>query len=129
MNAIELVKRVCQERGISIAKLERACGFSNGYIGKNTKGYFPIEKASKIADYLGIDVGLLAGIKAESETKYYLNDESARVAQEMFENKELRALHHVQQNIPPDRFKAYYDMIVRLYQTEHPGDDYDFGSQ
>lgn len=34
MNAVELVKQVCKERGISIAKLERDCDFSNGYIGK-----------------------------------------------------------------------------------------------
>ena len=41
MNAVDLVKQICKERGISVAKLERDCDFSNGYIGKIKKGVSP----------------------------------------------------------------------------------------
>ena len=55
MNAVEMVKEICKERNIPISRLERECGFSNGYISKLKKGYFPIDKAEKIANYLNID--------------------------------------------------------------------------
>lgn len=32
MNAVDKVKTICKERGIPISRLERNCGFSNGYV-------------------------------------------------------------------------------------------------
>ena len=31
MNTVDRIVKLCQERGISIAKLERECDFANGY--------------------------------------------------------------------------------------------------
>lgn len=56
MTSVELIKQLCRERGISIAKLERDCGFSNGYIRNMANGIFPSDKALKIATYLEIPV-------------------------------------------------------------------------
>ena len=38
MDSVELVKNICKERKIPISKLERDCGFSNGYIRKLKEG-------------------------------------------------------------------------------------------
>ena len=63
----------------------------------------------------------------ESDTeKYYLNDETAQVAQEIFENKELKALFDVQKDMDPDDLKALHSMALALKRQER-GDIDDTG--
>ena len=52
MNAVERVKKICKERKIPISKLEKDCGFSNGYISQLKKGVFPNDRIAIISDYL-----------------------------------------------------------------------------
>ena len=54
MNAVERVKTICKERKIPISKLEKECGFSNGYIGQLRKGTMPDDRLRIVADYLKI---------------------------------------------------------------------------
>lgn len=129
MNAVEMVKEICRQRDIPISRLERECGFSNGYIGKLKRGYFPIDKAQKIAERLDLDVNTLIGVqKSVPESSYYENIFSAVLAREMFNDPEIRALFHVKKSIPPERFQAYYNMIKELYRLENPDDGYNFDS-
>lgn len=46
------------------------------------------------------------------------NDETAAVAQEIFENKELRALFSVQRDMAPDDLKALHNMALALKRKE-----------
>lgn len=57
----ENVKRLCDERNISIRALERACGIANGAIGKwNGSVNAPrIDTVKAIADYFGVTVDAL----------------------------------------------------------------------
>lgn len=129
MNAVEMVKEICKQRDIPISRLERECGFSNGYIGKLKRGYFPIDKAEKIASYLDLDINTLIGVQiSEQQSSYYDDVFSAVLAHEMLKDKEIRALFHVKKSIPPERFQAYYNMIKTLYKMENPTDGYDFDS-
>ena len=129
MNAVEMVKEICKQRNIPISRLERECGFSNGYISKLKRGYFPIDKAEKIARFLNLDVNTLVGVqKSAQRTDYYQDIFSAVLAREMFNDPEMRALFHVKKSIPPERFQAYYNLIKTLYQMENKNDDYNFDS-
>ena len=66
MNSVDRVKEICKERKIAISKLEKACGFANGYIGQLRKGVFPDDRLKKIAAYLEIDpVYLMSGDEKE----------------------------------------------------------------
>ena len=67
----------------------------------------------------------MTGNEVENE-KYYLNDETAQVAQEIFENKELRALFDVQKDMDPDDLKALHSMALALKRKER-GDIDDTG--
>jgi len=130
MNAVEMVKEICKQRDIPISRLERECGFSNGYIGKLKRGYFPIDKAEKIASYLNLDMNTLIGVqKSAQSSDYYQDIFSAVLAREMFNDPEIRALFHVKRSIPPERFQAYYNLIKTLYKMENPDDAYDFDSR
>ena len=53
MYQIDNVLKVCKERKIPISKLEKDLGFGNGYV-KNLKKGLPVDRALKVADYLGV---------------------------------------------------------------------------
>ncbi len=85
------------------------------------------DKMQKISDYLGVSVEyLMTGEEKEGGEKYYLNDETAQVAQEIFENKELRALFDVQKDMDPEDLRALHNMALALKRKER-GDIDDTG--
>ena len=59
-------------------------------------------------------------------TGYYLNDETAQVAQEIFENKDLRVLFDAARDAKPEDLRTTYDMLIALKRKER-GDDDDAG--
>lgn len=60
MNAVERVKNICKERKIAISKLEKDCGFANGYIGQLKKGTFPNDRLFIIAKYLDVSENFIS---------------------------------------------------------------------
>ncbi len=72
MNEVEKVKAICKERHIPISKLEKACGFCNGYIGQLKKGVFPSDRLLKIADYLGVPLKELSSTAADLSDMNYI---------------------------------------------------------
>ena len=61
--------------------------------------------------------------KDDSNDRYYLNDETAQAAQEIFENKELRALFDVQRDMDADDLRALHNMALALKRKERGNDD------
>jgi len=59
MDSVELVKKICKERKIPISRLEKDCGFSNGYIRKLKEGKFPSDRLFVIANYLDVSAEYL----------------------------------------------------------------------
>ena len=122
----ERIKALCKDNGISMNKLEETLGFGKGYISKLVSSTPNATKIKKIADYFNVSVDyLMTGNEVENE-KYYLNDETAQVAQEIFENKELRALFDVQKDMDPADLKALHSMALALKRKER-GDIDDTG--
>lgn len=107
--------RVCKETGLTTATI------SNWKAGR----YVPKqEKLQKIADYFNVSLEYLTtGKEKEGGKKYYLNDETAQVAQEIFENKELRALFDVQKDMEPDDLRALHNMALALKRKGRGNDD------
>lgn len=120
MNSVERVKAICKEKKIPISKLEKDLGFSNGYIGQLRKGVFPADRLSEIANYFGVSLEYL--MTGEEKQGYYLNEETAKLAQEMFEDPDMRSLFDMKRNMPPERFKAHMEFMKNLYKQE-TGDD------
>ena len=61
--------------------------------------------------------------KEKEADRYYINDETAQVAQEIFENKELRALFDVQRDMEADDLRALHNMALALKRKERGGND------
>ena len=77
------------------------------------------EKMQKIADYFGVSLEyLMTGKTKEGDKKYYLNEETAQMAQTLFENKELRVLFDAAKDASPEDLKTTYDMLMALKRKE-----------
>ena len=50
------VKRICDEKGISVWRLEKELGFSNRSVSKWNESEPGIRKVQKVADYLGVTI-------------------------------------------------------------------------
>ena len=67
MDSVERVKAICKERRIPIYKLEKDCGFSNGYIAQLRKGTFPSDRLYVIADYLNVSPSFILTGKEKTD--------------------------------------------------------------
>ncbi len=80
------------------------------------------QKLQKIANFLNVSFDyLMTG--NETEQGYYLKDETAKAAQEIFENKELRMLFDVQRDMEPDDLRALHSMALALKKKERGYND------
>lgn len=102
--------RVCKETGLTTATI------SNWKAGR----YSPkADKMQKIADYFNVSVEyLMTGEEKESGEKYYLNDETAHIAQKIFENKELRLLFDAAEDAPAEDLQTVHSMLLALKRKE-----------
>lgn len=66
MTTVERIKQICKERKIPISKLEKDCGFANGYIGQLRKGTMPDDRLNIVSNYLDLSpIELSTGEKPE----------------------------------------------------------------
>lgn len=102
--------KVAKETGIGTATMSN---WKNGkYVPKS-------DKIQKIATLLNTtEKFIMDGEDEEISNRYYINDETAQVAQEIFENKELRALFDVQRGMAPEDLKALHQMAIALKRKE-----------
>ena len=91
----------------------------------------PVGKLRALSSLFGVDINDITSkdieeCEREGISIYYTNPATARLAQEMFEDPDLRALHHMKRNMDPEKFRAHMNMMKQLYKIEHPEDDDDF---
>lgn len=123
MGLYENIKNACSERGISINKLEIELGLPRSSISKYNKNSPSIDKVQRIADFLEFPLEYLTTGEKEESPIYYTNEETAAVAQEIFENKELRALFSVQRDMEPEDLRALHNMALALKRKERGFDE------
>lgn len=58
-----------------------------------------------------------------AQPEYYLNDETAKAAQEIFENKELRLLFDTARDAKPEDLQTVHSMLLALKRKERGTDD------
>ena len=82
------------------------------------------ETLEAIADLFNVDMNFLLGKDgSENDDHYYLNEETRQIAQEAFENPELRTLFKVARDIPPERLKAHIEFMKSLKEQERGNHD------
>ena len=59
MEIVDRIRELCQQRGISITKLESALGYGNGSISKPSTNAMRSDRLMTIANYLGVSMEYL----------------------------------------------------------------------
>lgn len=122
----EVFEQLLQKHGISAYKVAKEAGvtqtaISNWKSGRNTPSTTTLQK---IADYFGVTIDyLMTGEEKEGAKKYYINDETAAMAQELFENKELRVLFDAARDASPEDLKTTHDLLMALKRKERGYED------
>ena len=124
---MDFYARLCElikKNGLSQRKVEQDLGLSSASISK-WKKYMPnADKVQKIAEYFNVSTEyLLTGEEKEGGEKYYLNDETAKMAQKIFESKELRTLFDAAQDASPEDLEAAHNVLLALKRKEKNYDD------
>lgn len=76
------------------------------------------DKLQKIADCLGVSSTYFTDEDSEYPIGYYLNEETAAMAQAMFDDPDMRVLFDMKRNMPPERFSAHVNFMKELYENE-----------
>ena len=118
MGVYDRIKELCDKEGIAVTALETELGYGRGYIGKmRTTKKVPADRLQAIADRFGVTAEyLLTG--ETSEDGYYINPETAKAAQEIFENEELSLLFDAARDASPEDLRTVHAMLLALKRKE-----------
>lgn len=117
----EIFEQLLQKNRVTPYKVAKETGvtqtaLSNWKSGKSTPS---TQTLQKIADYFEVPIDYLTtGKMPEPKQGYYLNGETAAIAQEIFENKELRMLFDASRNATPEDLLTVRDMMLALKRKE-----------
>lgn len=128
----EVFEKLLKVNNVKAADVSKATGIRQGVFSDWKAGrYTPkMDKMQKIADYFGVTVEYLTGVCAPSYTEsddvakqmhtseYYNDDATAEIAQQIFENPELRVLFDAAKDATPEDLQTTYDMLMALKRKE-----------
>lgn len=124
----EMFKKLCDRKGLTASDVSKATGVSGATLTSWKKGdYTPkLDKLQKIADYFQVSVDyLITGRDSKKEsiegTEYYFSDETAEMAQEIFDDAEKRILFDAARNSRPEDLQMAADLLRRLKETNPDG--------
>ena len=117
----EVFEHLLQKFGVTTAEVCKATGIGQSTMSnwKSRRNMISGKNAQLIADYFGVSVDyLMTGREKEGGEEYYLNDETREIAQEIFENPDLKSLFDMSRKMPPERLHAHLEFMKSLYKQE-----------
>lgn len=123
----EIYCKLRDAKGMKDADVARETGITKSTFSdwKNGRSNPKDAKLQKIADLFEVSVEYIRNGKETKEGgKYYLNNETAEMAQKLFENRNLRALFDAAQDASPEDLKTTYDMLMALKRKERGNDGF-----
>lgn len=114
MTVYDRIKALCDERGVSIYKVEKTLGFGNGSIKKWQTMRPYAERLAKVADYFGVTTGYLLGDTEDDPTEYYTDPEVSIITQQLKDRPELKILFDASKNLKKEDIEFVLDMIERM---------------
>ena len=113
-----IFEQLLQKYGVSTYKVSKDTGIAQSVFSswKNGISTPKADKIQKIADYFNVSPDYL--MTGEEQNGYYLNEETAKLDQEMFEDEDMRSLFDMKRKMPPERFKAHMEFMKNLYKQE-----------
>lgn len=121
-NFSKVLKKIRLNHNLTQAELAKQLGISRSSVGMYESGEREpdFETLEAIADFFNVDMNYLLG--NESRSIYYLDPETAAIAQEVYERPEMRMLFDASRKISPEDMDLVISMIDRLKKDESPED-------
>lgn len=116
--------RLRDEKGVKDATVARETGIPRSTFTdwKNGRSQPKNDKLQKIADYFGVTVDYFASDRTDGQSKpYYLDKETAEMAQELFDNPDLRILFDAARDAKPENLQLAAEMLRRFKETNPDG--------
>lgn len=123
MALYDKIKELCDQNNVAVTAVEKELGWGRGSIGKLRKnGIMASDRLQAIAEYFGVSTDYLLDVQNDVQPQgYYLNEETAQYAQEIFDNPNLRALFDAARDISKKDQKMLVDMAIRFKETNPDG--------
>lgn len=117
----ENYEKILMARGLTNYKVSKETGVAQSVLSNwKNKGTIPRpETLQIIAEYLGVTVDYLLGV--QTDVHHYMDNETARIAQEIFDDPDRRALFEASADCPPEYLRIASDMLRRLKETNPDG--------
>ena len=115
-----MYNRYCELRdrlGVNDAAVSKATGinrstFSDWKSGRSTPKR---DKLQKIADYFHVSIDYL--MTGEHESGYYTNPEAAKIAQQVYDDPDLRLLFEAARDVKPENVRLAAELLRRFKET------------
>lgn len=116
MITYDKIKELCEQKGVTVTQCERDCGFSKGSISKIEKSKPSSKRLQILADYFGVSMEFM--MTGENSDGYYYDKESAEIAQEIYQNKDLHMLFNMTRDAKPEELRDFAQMLLLLKKRE-----------
>lgn len=124
-----ILKRLRQSAHLTQDQLADKVGISRSAIGMYESGARTPDPdtLALFADFFNVDLDYLIGrtnkttVTPETAGRYYLNPETAKVAQEIYEDEDLHALFDTARGASPDELKRAANFLKMLKETNPDG--------
>lgn len=116
-------KHIREKSGLTQQQLADKLGISRSAIGMYEKGEREpnFETLELIADTFNVDMNYLLGKKSSTEVipdVCYFNPETSKIAQEIYDNKELSLLFDAARDADPEDLQTVHSMLMALKRKE-----------
>jgi transcriptional regulator with XRE-family HTH domain len=118
MVTYDRIKTLCKQKGVTVTGTEKELGFARGSLCKVETNKPSMEKVQKLAEFFEVSVEYLTTGEEKENKEYYLNPETAELAQTLFENKDLRVLFDAAKDATPEDLQTTYNMLMALKKKE-----------
>lgn len=116
--------KIRDSKGLRDSDVSRGTGISSSVFSDWKKGRYSLkyDKLKKIADFLGVTTDQLTGVQTNVQAEgYYANEDTARIAQQIFEDPYLRILFDAAGDSRPEDIQMAADLLKRLKKTNPNG--------
>lgn len=124
MGIYDKIKELCKKKGVSVSGVERELGFARGSLCKIDKNKPSGDRIRRLANYFDVPLDyFVEDVKVQNSGQqkvYYQDTETAQLAQEMFEDRDMRDLFDMKKNMSPERFAIQMRAFRDMYRLEHP---------
>lgn len=110
------LKKLMDSHQYNQEDIAKICGTSRQIVSEwlNGKKYPRMDKVQAILDHFNIPLNALITDGKPENMPYYLNPETAKLAQDVYDNPDLRILFDASRDLRPEDIRFVVDMINRM---------------